>query len=130
MARSRGAAGSPAHDVTLPRSNTAFMLSLRTMMDPEQGTALAPELAGELGFRVGGDPFRAAIAGGRLEVRRDDPAGAALIFESDTEGFRPVFYGPEPLCVTAAAGLVRVTGDRALAQRFIDCFRLPPFVND
>src|SRR5438105_2088783 len=31
FALSRWAAGSPAHDVTMPLSNTAFMLSLRTM---------------------------------------------------------------------------------------------------
>src|SRR3546814_7907301 len=43
FALSRWAAGSPAHDVTLPLSNAAFMLSLRTMMDREIGRASCRE---------------------------------------------------------------------------------------
>jgi hypothetical protein len=42
FALSRWAAGSPAHDVTLPLSNTAFMLSLRTMMSHEADPASRP----------------------------------------------------------------------------------------
>src|SRR3546814_17654875 len=79
FALSRWAAGSPAHDVTLPLSNAAFMLSLRTMMDREKARALSIDL----GFRVGGDPFRAQIVDGRLEIERADPDGADLAFEGD-----------------------------------------------
>ncbi|QIG79196.1 winged helix-turn-helix transcriptional regulator [Stakelama tenebrarum] len=127
FALSRWVAGSPLHDVTLPLSNTAFMLSLRTMMD--RGRAAALEGMG-LSFRVGGEPFRAVIADAMLSVRRDDAAGAEILFEGDTDGFKPVFYGPEPLAVTVPAGLVRVTGDIDRAQAFVDCFRLPAFIND
>src|SRR3546814_11211596 len=63
FALSRWAAGSPAHDVTLPLSNAAFMLSLRTMMDREKARALSIDL----GFLVGGDPFRAQIVNGGLD---------------------------------------------------------------
>ncbi len=130
FALSRWAAGSPTHDVTLPLSNTAMMLSLRTMMDPVRGAALGEQLDGEIGFLIGGEPFRAAIANGRLDARRATPDGATLVFEGDTAGLRPVFYGPAPLAATEAAGLVKVTGDGALAQRFVDCFALPHFVAD
>jgi DNA-binding HxlR family transcriptional regulator len=126
FALSRWAAGSPAHDVTLPLSNTAFMLSLRTMMDREQARGLSIDL----GFRVGGEPFRAAIVDGVLEIERADPEGAAIIFEGEASPLASTFYGPRPVSETEADGLVRVTGDRGLAQRFVDCFRLPPFEND
>ncbi len=127
FALSRWVAGSPLHDVTLPLSNAAMMLSLRTMMN----RASARELNGfDLGFRVGGEPFRAVIADGMLEIRRAEPQGAEVIFEGETAGLKPVFYGREPLSVTIPAGLVRVTGDVDRAQAFVDCFRLPPFRND
>src|SRR3546814_18932943 len=78
FALSRWAAGSPAHDVTLPLSNAAFMLSLRTMMDREKARALSIDL----GFRVGGDPLRAQIVDGRIEIERAAPEGADLAFRS------------------------------------------------
>ncbi|WP_239987571.1 winged helix-turn-helix transcriptional regulator [Sphingosinithalassobacter portus] len=127
FALSRWVAGSPLHDVTLPLSNTAMMLSLRTMMDR---TAAAPLEGWDLGFRVGGEPFRATVVDAALEIRRAEPEGAEVIFEGDTAGLKPVFYGPEPLSATIPAGLVRVTGDVDRAQRFVDCFRLPAFEND
>lgn len=126
FALSRWAAGSPQHDVTLPLSNTAFMLSLRTMMDPE--AARGPAV--DLGFRVGGEPFRAAIVRGRLEIERRDPAGAELVFAGDPTPLAATFYGPSPLAESQKLGRVAVTGDLMLAQRFVDLFRLPPFLND
>jgi DNA-binding HxlR family transcriptional regulator len=126
FALSRWAAGSPQHDVTLPLSNTAFMLSLRTMMDPEDARALTIDL----GFRVGGEPFRAAIVDGRLAIERRDPEGAELVFEGQPTSLAATFYGPLPLTESQHLGRVDVTGDLALAQRFVDLFRLPPFLND
>src|SRR3546814_14214605 len=102
------------------------MLSLRTMMDLGKARALSIDL----GFRVGGDPFRAQIVDGRLEIERADPEGADLAFEGDPSLLASAFYGSQPLEEAEAAGLVRGTGDRALAQRFVDCFRLPAFVHD
>src|SRR3546814_6221522 len=100
------------------------MLSLRTMMDREQARALSIDL----GFRVGGDPFRAQIVDGRLEIERADTEGADLAFEGDTSLLASAFYGSQPLEDAAAAGLVRVTGDSARGTRLVDCFRLPAFV--
>jgi DNA-binding HxlR family transcriptional regulator len=126
FALSRWAAGSPAHDVTMPLSNTAFMLSLRTMMDPEG----ARGIGAELGFRIGGEPFRATIENGLLAIRRDDPSGADIVFEGEPSPLAATFYGPAPLADSQAAGKVKVTGDLALAQRFVDLFRLPAFPRD
>jgi len=126
FALSRWAAGSLAHDVTLPLSNTAFMLSLKTMIDRDRARCLAIDL----GFRVGGEPFRAAIVDGGLAIRRADPAGAEVTFAGQPSQLAAVFYGPRPLAETQARGLVTVTGDAARAQAFVDCFALPVFDND
>ena len=126
FALSRWAAGSPAHDVTLPLSNGAFMLSLKTMMarEPARGFAI------DLGFRVGGEPFRATIDDGGLAIERRDPAGADVIFEGVPTLLAATFYGPLPLAESIREGRVAVTGDLMLGQRFVDLFRLPKFEND
>src|SRR3546814_2401265 len=92
FALSRWAAGSPAHDVTLPLSNAAFMLSLRTMMDREKARALSIDL----GFRVGGAPFRAPIVDGRLEIERADPDGAAPASQAHHSLPAPAFHASRP----------------------------------
>ena len=122
LALSRWAAGSPAHDVTRPLSNAAFMLSLRTMMDPSPSDAPT-----DIGFRVGGEPFRAAIVDGRLEIKREDPTGAEILFEGEPLKLAWAFYGPIPLAQSIAQGDVTLSGDVARAQRFVDLFNLPSF---
>ncbi len=126
LALSRWAAGSPHHDVSLPLSNTAFMLSLRTMMDPVESR----ELSIDLGFRVGGEPFRAQIVDGWLAIQREDPTGAEILFEGQPLQMAWSFYGPMPLKQSQAAGNIRITGDLAKAQSFVDLFGLPAFEND
>lgn len=126
LSLSRWAAGSPAHDVTLPLSNGAFMLSLRTMMDPVADPGFAPDL----GFRVGGEPFRARIADGWLAIERADPAGAEVVFEGEASKLAITFYRPVPLTESIDEGRVVLTGDLAVGQRFVDLFQLPRFEND
>lgn len=127
FALSRWAAGSPAHDVTLPLSNTAFMLSLRTMMDAEQAQA---HEGLTLGFTVGGDAFRAEVVAGRLEIARGDALEAPIAFAGAPLALASTFYGPDPLAESQRLGKVAIAGDSALAQRFVDLFQLPRFEND
>lgn len=122
----RWAAGSPKHDMTLPLSSTAFMLSLRTMMSRDVG-ALAGQ---ELGFRVGGEPFRATVGEDGLAVRRADTAGAPVVFGGDPGSLAATFYGPQRLVESQLTGLVAVAGDLHTAQAFVDLFHVAPFFND
>ena len=126
FALSRWAAGSPAHDVTLGLSSTAFMLSLRTMIDREN----ARGFPADLGFRVGGEPFRARVVDGALEIERSDPGDAALRFEGAPLALASAFYGPDALAESQRLGKLRFEGDPALGQRFVDLFGLPRFEND
>ena len=122
----RWAAGSAKHDITLPLSNTAFMLSLRTMMSPAVGS-----LAGlDVGFRVGGEGFRATVDGDRLAVRRAETAGAPVVFGGDPGALALTFFGPERLVESQALGRVAVAGDLRTAQAFVALFRLSPVADD
>lgn len=123
FALSRWAAGSPAHDVTLALSNTAFMLSLRTMMDP----LASRDLSLDLGFCVGGDPFRAAVVDGRLVIERRGTEGADLVFAGHPSALAATFYGSAPLAESIREGRLEFTGDVVLGQRFVDLFGLPEF---
>jgi DNA-binding HxlR family transcriptional regulator len=125
FALSRWAAGSPAHDVTLPLSNTAFMLSLRTMMDNRPD----PDFAPALGFRIGGEPFCAHIVDGKLDIERGEPGGD-VIFAGEPSNLAATFYGRATLVESMREGRVTVIGDVALGQRFVDLFSLPRFEND
>src|SRR5215203_2502461 len=60
QALGRWAARSPQHDPTLPFSTASFLLSLRTMLDPER----AKGLEARVGFRLGEETFLAHLAEG------------------------------------------------------------------
>jgi len=121
MALGRWAARSPAHDPTLPLSAASLGLSFRTMFDA--GRAHGMDLTATL--RIGGEPFRVGISGGRLEIGRGE--AEEPVFTLGAPSAMPIaaaVYGKVPLDELADAGLV-LEGSRAAALRFIDCFHLP-----
>lgn len=122
QALGRWAARSPAHDPTLPLSATSLILSFRTMFDP----ALAKGFAARIGFRLGTEGFAGRIADGRLEIGRGDPVDADFILTGDATMVAAAVYGGVPLAELEASGALRLEGDRALAERFITLFPLPP----
>jgi DNA-binding HxlR family transcriptional regulator len=117
----RWAATSPHHDPTLPLSPVSLMLSFRTMLD--KGRAKAFDAT--IGFEVAGETYRAELKDGQLPIRRADIGDAQATFRAPAAPLlAAVFYGkvrPEEL---AGQG-VRIDGDRALAERFVDLFHLP-----
>jgi DNA-binding HxlR family transcriptional regulator len=117
----RWAVRSNAHDPTLPLSAASMMMSFRTMYARDR----AAGIDAEIGFRFGAESFVAHLTGEGIAVRRDDPEGRALLFDTDQMTLASVVYGGRPIADAEGAGAMRVVGDRALAERFATLFPLP-----
>ena len=124
QALGRWAARSPLHDPSLPLSSVALFLSFRTMLDP----ARAEGIDARIGFRFGAETFLAHLAGGRIEIARGGVEAADVVFTGTARALAATVYGGQPLETLEAAGALSVQGDRALAERFVTLFPLPPKV--
>ena len=122
QALGRWAARSPSHDPSLPFSAASLILSLRTMFDPAR--AGGPEA--RIGFRLGEETFLVRIRAGELGFVREVIEDADLVFAGAPAALAGAIYGGQPLTALEAAGAVVVEGDRALAERFVTWFPLPP----
>ena len=98
------------------------MLSLRTMIDGQAARGLDVTA----GVTVAGESFVAELRGGAMPVRRAERGEGEITFAADEPlPLLRVFYGKQPLAEAERAGGVRLTGDRALAERFVALFSLP-----
>lgn len=122
QALGRWAARSPTHDPSLPLSAVSMMMSLRTMIDMQKAGGMSLTA----GFVFGDETFRMRLADGDLTAERGAVDGADVIFTGTPPMVAAAVYGDRPLKALEADGALTVTGDRALAQRFIDLFELPP----
>ena len=118
----RWAARSPAHDPTLPLSGASLMLSFRTMFDAER----AGGLGARIGFRIGAETYVATIAEGRIVNGRGEAAGTDALFAGSATAIAAAVYGGVPIEVLESEGALKIEGDRALAERFVTLFPLPP----
>ena len=124
QALGRWAARSPEHDPSLPLSAVSLFLSFRTMLDPER----ARGLVARIGFRIGAGIFVAGLNDGTIEVGRGSVDDADVVLIGEAPAIAAAVYGGQPLGMLEAAGMLTVEGDRALAERFITLFPLPPKV--
>ena len=122
QAMGRWAVKSPGHDPTRPFSAVSLMLSFRTMMDLERTRGLKARL----GFRIGEQTFRIAIDDGKVDLSRGDLEGCDLVLTGTTSAMGAAAYGGVPLGDLEASGELALQGDRALAERFVTLFPLPP----
>ena len=120
----RWAARSPQHDPTLPLSAVSLFLSFRTMLDAER----ARGLVARIGFRIGAETFLARLARGRIEVERGPLENVDVVLAGAAPAIAAAVYGGQPLAALERAGMLAVDGDRALAERFVTLFPLPPKV--
>ncbi|HEX4764958.1 MAG TPA: winged helix-turn-helix transcriptional regulator [Lichenihabitans sp.] len=120
----RWATRSPCHDPTLPLSPASIMMSLRAMLDAGRPDATTATIA----FRFARDAFVARLAGGALEIVRGDIGAPDVVFASDPTTLARVVYGKWPVAEAEAEGVLRIEGDRALLERFVTLFSLPPKV--
>lgn len=117
----RWAVRSPRHDPTLPLSAASAMMSFRTMIDRSRSGAFGARV----GFRFGAETFLARVDTAGIAIRRDDPDEADTVFETDPPTLASIVYGGRPLADAEAAGVLRLSGDRALAEAFVTLFPLP-----
>jgi DNA-binding HxlR family transcriptional regulator len=118
----RWATRSPSHDPSLPLSATSLLLSFRTMID----AARAGDLKARIGLRIGNQTFVVRLAKGELTARRGEIEDAEVTFTGAAPAIAAAVYGGVPLAALETDGALSVTGDRALAERFVTLFPLPP----
>lgn len=117
----RWATRSPRHDPTLPLSPVSAMLSLRTMIRPDRPEDLRMTLV----FRFPGASFIGRLDKHDLVIVPGETDDADVVFETDPTRFVSLVYGKWPFAESEAEGRLRLSGDRALAQQFVDLFALP-----
>jgi DNA-binding HxlR family transcriptional regulator len=118
----RWATRSPAHDPSLPLSAASLMLSFRTMLSAERSAGMVARI----GFRLEDEVFTTELANSSFQVTRTEPVDVDIVFTSTPRGFAALTYGGVPIAEGEKLGLVAVEGDRALAERFVTLFPLPP----
>lgn len=118
----RWATRSPAHDPGQHFSAVSLMLSFQAMNQP----ALSRDLKAVIGFRLGRESYLARLGEGAIDVVRGDSAVADIIFTGAPRAIAAAVYGGVPLPALEADGALTIVGDRALAERFVTLFPLPP----
>lgn len=113
----RWAARSPQHDPTLPISAVSILLSMRTMIDVEKARGLDLRIA----FRFGDERYAGHLHDGAIDIVRGDQPGADLTIAADPPAnLAAVLYGKAPY------DLIEWSGDKALLDRVVDLYHLPP----
>jgi hypothetical protein len=82
----------------------------------------APTIA----FKFADDAFVARLDADTLAIERGETAAADLTFACDPTTLVRLVYGKWPIAEAEAEGVLVLTGNRALADRFIALFALPP----
>jgi DNA-binding HxlR family transcriptional regulator len=121
-AMGRWATRSPGHDPSQHFSAVSLMLSFQAMNRPELGN----DIEAVIGFDLGREHYHARLGGGMVDVRRGAAADADLIFSGAPATIAAAVYGGVPLAALEQDGLLSIAGDRALAERFVTLFPLPP----
>lgn len=116
----RWACRSPTMVPGQPMSNVSVVMSMRTMID----RAAIGDLDAVIGMRFGEEEFRAVLRDGSFTIDRGDVRGADALFVGDPNALAAVVYGGARF--EDVAGALSVEGDRALAERFVTLFPLPP----
>jgi hypothetical protein len=85
----------------------------------------AQDLRARIEFRFGEERYRGTLSNGRFVLERGEQDHPDVIFEGQPQGIAAAVHGGEPFEALEAAALLRVTGDRRLARKFVRLFPLP-----
>jgi DNA-binding HxlR family transcriptional regulator len=118
----RWATRSPGHDPSQHFSSVSLILSFQAMGQP----GLPKDIDASIGFSLGRESFKVRIRDGIIDAERGDIGGVDLVFTGAPQAVAAAVYGGVPLAALEADGALRVEGDRALAERFVALFPLPP----
>ena len=118
QALGRWAARSPLHDPSLPLSGVSILLSFRTMIDETR----ARKINARIGFVFGKDRYVARVRKGRIKVAHGAVEDCDAVISAPPTSLAAVVYGG------ASINLLGISGDRALAEKFVTLFVLPPKV--
>jgi DNA-binding HxlR family transcriptional regulator len=123
-AMGRWAARSPSHDPSRRISGVSLLLSFRTMLD----IGRCSDFEACLGFKFGEDVYGARLSRNGLSVEQGDPPDPHVRFAGAPAALGAAVYGQAPLARLEAEGLLEISGDHSLAERFVTLFPLPePF---
>jgi DNA-binding HxlR family transcriptional regulator len=114
------------HDVSLFLSPASAMMSLRTMVDREQAKYERMTVS----FEFPTDRFVGTLDANGLAIRRGEAEKPDVRFVTDPTTFAFIVYAKIPFEQSEADGKLRIDGDRAAAQRFVDLFELPEKLAD
>src|SRR5207237_3197599 len=118
----RWAVRSVGHDPNQHFSAVSLLLSFMAMNNP----AITRGLDATIGFRLGRENYVLTMKDGAIKAVRGEPAGADLVFEGAPGAVAAAVYGGVPFAELEAAGMLKIEGDRTIADRFITLFPLPP----
>jgi DNA-binding HxlR family transcriptional regulator len=118
----RWATRSPGHDPNQHFSAVSLILSFQAMNQP----AISGAFEAAIGFRLGRETYVVRMKDGAIDAARGDPEAADFTFTGAPAAVAAAAYGGVPLAALEADGLLRIDGDRALAERFVTLFPLPP----
>jgi DNA-binding HxlR family transcriptional regulator/putative sterol carrier protein len=104
-----------------PLGIDALVLALRTLFDPRAADGLRASYE----LRLGEHRFHARIAGGALELARASAEHPDVIIETDPATLAALLWHDRELAEAARAGAIRIDGNRAVVERFLELFPPP-----
>ena len=99
----------------------AVVLALRTLFDPRAADGLRASYE----LRLGEHRFHALVAGGRLELARASAEHPDAIIETDPATLAALLWQDRGLADAARTGAIRIDGNRAVVERFLELFPPP-----
>ncbi|WP_028937959.1 winged helix-turn-helix transcriptional regulator [Pseudonocardia spinosispora] len=112
---------SPGMRGDAPLGVDSLVLSLRALFDPRS----AGGFEATIGLRLGEHEFRVRIEHGTIALSRAELSGSAVRLDTDVQTLSALLRAQRVLDEAIHAGDLVLTGDRAVAERFLRLFPLP-----